>query len=310
MELTRVAVVGAGLLGTAIALDFALAGRSVRLHDTDGEALQRVPSAAREALLPLVAAGRLEPEEGGERVLQRLLPCPDLSDAVHDATLVVEAVYEDLELKRGVFADLDRLAPPEAVLASNSSSLMPSLLAAATGRPDRVLGLHYWNPAHLIPLVEVIPTPATAPALVEQLCAEYRARGKCPVVVRRELPGFIGNRLQFALLREALALVESGVATAEDVDTVVRTGFGRRLPITGVLRTADLAGLDTLLAICRVLFPELDRRTAPPPLLHTLVAAGKTGARAGAGFYEYGPGEAAALRARLLTALAQADPPA
>lgn len=304
MKFEQIAVVGAGLLGTNIALDFALAGRRVTLTDRDAARLEQARSASPEALEPLATAGLLR--ESPEAIIDRIIPVTALSDAVGSADLVIEAVFEDLELKRQVFTELDRLAPTHAVLASNSSSLMPSLLAAATTRPERVLGAHYWNPAHLVPLVELIPSPNTDPALVEALRSMYVGMGKQPVVVRRETPGFIGNRLQFALLREALALVEAGVADPTDIDTVVRAGFGRRLPVTGIFGTADLAGLDTLLAICGVLFPELASVDAPGPALREQVVAGRTGVKSGAGWYEY-PGEAAATaRRRLYQALAAA----
>ncbi|MGV3722218.1 MAG: 3-hydroxyacyl-CoA dehydrogenase family protein, partial [Actinomycetota bacterium] len=213
--------------------------------------------------------------------------------------LVIEAVSENLELKRALFREIGDYAPKDAVLASNTSSFVPSLLSAAAGRPERFLVAHYWNPAHLIPLVELVPSSETAPEVVEALCALYERLGKKPVVVRKEVLGFIGNRLQFALLREALSLVESGVATPEDIDTVVRSSFGRRLPVTGLFHTADLAGLDVLLAICRVLFPDLAANEAPGPAMSELVAAGRLGAKTDAGWFTYGPGEAEALRATL-----------
>lgn len=304
MKVDQIAVVGAGLLGANIALDFALAGRRVALTDRDPERLAQAQAGWPTALALLAEAGLLREEP--EAITERITSLVVLPEAVGNADLVIEAVFEDLELKRQVFAELDRLTPPHAILASNSSSLMPSLLAPAIRRPERVLGAHYWNPAHLVPLVELIPTLETDPALVEGLRAMYVEMGKQPVIVRRELPGFIGNRLQFALLREALALVEAGVADPADIDTVVRAGFGRRLPVTGVFGTADLAGLDTLLAICGVLFPHLAANDTPGPGLREQVAAGRTGVKSGAGWYEY-PGETgAAARRKLARALTAA----
>ena len=302
MKFDQIAVVGAGLLGANIALDFALVGRRVRLTDRDPARLEQAQKGWPAAMVPLSNAGLLH--EDPETITGRILAVASLSEAVGHADLVIEAVYEDLELKREVFRELDRLAPPHAVLGSNSSSLMPSLLASATTRPERVLGVHYWNPAHLVPLVELIPTPKTDPALVEALRAMYLEIGKQPVVVRRETPGFLGNRLQFALLREALALVEAGVAEPSDIDIVVRAGFGRRLPVTGLFGTADLAGLDTLLAICRLLFPDLAANAAPGPALQEQVTAGRTGVKSGAGWYDYPGEEGAAARQRLYQALA------
>jgi 3-hydroxybutyryl-CoA dehydrogenase len=304
MKFEQMAVVGAGLLGANIALDFALAGRTVTLTDQDPQRLAQAQSGWEAALAPLEEAGLLR--ETAAQIIVRIRPVATLPDAVRNADLVIEAVFEDLELKRSLFGELDRLAPSHAVLGSNSSSLMPSLLAAATARPERVLGVHYWNPAHLIPLVELIPAPTTDPTLVEALRAMYAEIGKQPVVVRQEVPGFIGNRLQFALLREALALVEAGVAEPVDIDTVVRAGFGRRLPVTGLFATADLAGLDTLLAICGLLFPDLAANAAPGPALSEHVAAGRTGVKSGAGWYDYPGEEGAAARKRLSQALVAA----
>lgn len=297
MEPKLIAIVGAGLMGTNIALDFALAGYSVRITDERAGQRQRSAETAASNLRILKEHGALR--EPIEAVLARIVGVASVAAAVDGADLVIEAVSEDLELKRGLFAEIGRFAPEGAVVASNTSSFVPSLLADATGRADRFLVAHYWNPAHLIPLVELVPSPETSPEVLEGLQALYLRLGKQPVVVRKEVLGFIGNRLQFALLREALSLVESGVATPEDIDTVVRTSFGRRLPVTGVFHTADLAGLDVLLAICRVLFPDLAANESPGPSMTDLVGTGRLGAKTDAGWFTYAPGEADALRATL-----------
>lgn len=297
MEPKLIAVVGAGLMGTNIALDFALAGYPVRITDAQAEQCGRSAETAAANLRLLDQHGALA--EPVDVVLSRIHGGGSLAAAVDGADLVIEAVSEILELKRALFRQIGQYAASDAVLASNTSSFSPSLLADATGRPERFLVAHYWNPAHLIPLVELVPSPETDPEVLDALCALYRTLGKKPVVVRKEALGFIGNRLQFALLREALSLVESGVATPEDIDTVVRSSFGRRLPVTGVFHTADLAGLDVLLAICGVLFPDLAANQAPGPSMSGLVEAGRLGAKTDAGWFSYGPGEADALRATL-----------
>lgn len=298
---TSITVIGAGLMGTNIALEFALHGHPVRIADSRPEQLRQSRTTARDNLRLLAEHG--PGPECEETVLARIEPSEGVAEAVSGADLVIEAVSEDLELKRAVFREVDTHAPPGAVLASNTSSFVPSLLAEASGRPERFLVAHYWNPAHLIPLVELVPSPRTDPEVLASLRALYEGMGKQPVVVRKEKLGFIGNRLQFALLREALALVDEGVAAPEDIDAVVRASFGRRLPATGLFRTADLAGLDVLLAICRVLFPDLATSQAPGTTMEGLVASGRLGAKSGAGWYAYGPGEAEAVRHALMKVL-------
>ena len=207
----------------------------------------------------------------------------DARAAVADADLVIEAVSEDLDLKRALFRELDAWAPPRAILASNSSSFMPSLLAAATDRPDRVLVAHYFNPPHLLPLVELVRGEQTSDATIETMQALYRGIGKRPAVVQREAPGFVGNRLQMALLREALAIVDAGIATPQDVDTIIKNGFGRRLAVAGVFEVFEAAGWDLTLAVADQLFPAIDRSTEPPQSLRDKVARGELGLKSGQG---------------------------
>jgi 3-hydroxybutyryl-CoA dehydrogenase len=293
----QIAIVGAGLMGTTIALDFALAGHAVRVTDASSGSLERSEASARFHAELLQRHEVLR--EDIETILGRIERCPSLAATVSSADLVIEAVSENVELKRALFRQIDAHAPGEAILASNTSSFVPSLLEDATGRPERFLVAHYWNPAHLIPLVELVPSPQTDPEILGTLRSLYEAMGKQPVVVRKEKLGFIGNRLQFALLREAMALVEEGVATPDDVDTVVRASFGRRLPATGIFHTADLGGLDVLLAICRTLFPDLAANSEPGPSMPALVQDDRLGAKTNAGWFRYGPGEADELRRTL-----------
>lgn len=293
----QIAIVGAGLMGTTIALDFALAGHPVRITDAIPAALQNSEATLRSHVGLLQEHALLR--EDAESVLGRIERCSSLAKTVDAAGIIVEAVSENLELKRALYRQIDAYAPAEAILASNTSSFMPSLLADATCRPERFLVAHYWNPAHLIPLVELVPSPQTDPEVLEALHTRYVEMGKQPVIVRKEKLGFIGNRLQFALLREAMALVEEGVATPEDVDHVVRASFGRRLPATGIFHTADLGGLDVLLAICRTLFPDLAANPEPGPSMPALVAEQRLGIKTHAGWFRYGPEEATALRRTL-----------
>lgn len=293
----RIAVIGAGLMGHGIAQEFAAAGKVVTLHDLSPDLLRHVRAGIRENLEALGRTGDVA------ATLARIRFTVDLADAVGDADVVIEAVTENLELKQRLFRDLDRLCPPHTVLASNTSSFLPSQLAELTNRPDRVAVAHYFNPPYLLPLVEIVRGEATAEATVATLRELLLGIGKSPVVVQRELPGFIGNRLQIALLREALALVERGVASPEDVDTVIKNGFGRRLAVAGIFEVFDIAGWDTVLAASEEIQPTLEARPDPSPLLRDKVARGELGLKRGRGFYHWTPESADALRERIRRAL-------
>ncbi len=272
---TRVAILGAGLMGHGIALVFARAGWSVVVTDSDADAMSSLHRRVAETLTSL-----------GEEatVAGEIAVVPSLPEAVAGASFVVEAVPENLEIKRTIFAAASESAPREATLASNTSAISISQIATAAKRPDRVVGTHFWNPPYLVPLVEVVQGDQTSAETVEQAMDVLRSAGKKPVHVRKDIPGFIGNRMQHALWREAIFLVESGVADAQAVDEVVRSGFGLRLAALGPLENADLVGLDLTLAIHEYLLPYLDWRPAPSPMLRELVDQGQLGTKTGSGF--------------------------
>jgi 3-hydroxybutyryl-CoA dehydrogenase len=287
----RVGVIGAGLMGHGIAQVFAGAGAEVRVFDPDPTA--RADLRGRIAT-NLEALG--EPAD----CLARVRPVDSIAAAAEGAELLVEAAPESLAVKRRIFAELGALAP-EAILASNTSVIRIGEIAAAVKRsPGRVVGTHWWNPPHLVPLVEVVEAESTDAATVERTIAILAAVGKVPVHVRRDVPGFIGNRLQHALWREALALIDAGVCDAETVDLVVRNGFGPRLATMGPIENADYAGLDLTEAVHAYLLPHLDRSTEPAAAVRERVARGDLGAKSGRGFYEWGPGDADRARDRLL----------
>jgi len=225
---------------------------------------------------------------------------------VAGADYVAEAVSEDLPLKQALFRDLDVLARPEAVLASNTSSYDPAALAAGLAHPERVLVAHYFAPAYLIPLVEVVPHAGTAPAAVQRTLSLLREAGKLPILLGAFAPGFVANRLQQALFREALALVRHGIATPEQLDTVVRWAFGPRLAALGPFATADLAGLDVYAAIAAAVWPSLSAEQGTPPEVAARQARGELGAKTGRGFYEWTPARWAEVVARRDAALAAA----
>jgi 3-hydroxybutyryl-CoA dehydrogenase len=226
-----------------------------------------------------------------------------LADAVADADFVFEAGPENLSLKQQIFADNEAAAAPAAVLASNTSVIPITQIMSRLQDGSRALGTHWWNPPYLVPLVEVIRTAATSTAAVQSMTALLNAVGKTPVTVEKDVPGFVGNRLQHALWREAIALVQDGVCDAMTVDTVVKASFGRRLAVLGPLENADLIGTDLTLAIHENVLPHLDRTADALPLLRQMVQGGKLGMKSGEGFRRWTAEQQAALRARVLAHL-------
>ncbi|MSQ07956.1 MAG: 3-hydroxyacyl-CoA dehydrogenase family protein [Dehalococcoidia bacterium] len=296
--INRVAVIGAGLMGHGIALEFAAAGYEVTFTDRSKELLGSATQRARKGLDLLAEAGRI-PAGEVEDVLLRMKPQPGLAEAVRGADLVIEAISENLELKRKVFAELDAAAPAHAILLSNTSTFLPSALASATKRADRVAVAHYFNPPHLLPVVEVVRGPQTSDATIDTVMGLFRDMGKQPALVQKEVLGFIGNRLQFALFREALSLVQQGVISAPDLDHVVKNSFGRRLPSVGVFDRRTLLSKHLASRSGNEVTPTLDNFTDVPPVLLEKVRKGELGTKAGKGFYDWTPESAEALRLRI-----------
>ena len=288
-----VAVIGGGRMGAAIAQIFAGAGFAVHLVE---------PAAKVRAGLAATLATITERRGQPAGVVERISIHDAINDVLGETAIVVEAVTENLALKQEIFAQLDTLCP-DAILATNTSVIPVGAIGRDVKRKDRVLGAHFWNPPYAVRLVEVVQAEATSADAVASCMALMRAIGQLPVHVRRDVPGFIGNRLQHALKREAIALVERGICDAETVDLVVRHSFGARLGIMGPLEQSDLVGLDLTLAIHEVVLPDLDRSAVPQALLRARVAAGKTGAAVGEGFRAWSPEAAAELRDRLDRAL-------
>ncbi|MGD0992849.1 MAG: 3-hydroxyacyl-CoA dehydrogenase family protein [Gemmatimonadales bacterium] len=280
-DVTTVAVIGAGTMGHGIAQVAAQAGCTVRLADAVPGAAARGLARVRKNLDGAVERGKTTPAER-DAALARLVTADAVDACARDADLIVEAVPEDLDLKRALFARLDAVAPERALLATNTSSLSVAVIAAATARPARVLGMHFFNPVHLMKLVEVVTHAGTAPASTELAVALARRFGKEPIVVR-DSPGFASSRLGVALGLEAMRMLEESVASAEDIDRAMTLGYNH--PV-GPLRLTDLVGLDVRLAIARYLHRALgDGRFAPPAILERLVAEGKLGRKTGQGFF-------------------------
>jgi 3-hydroxybutyryl-CoA dehydrogenase len=291
MSKTKITVIGAGLMGHGIAQVFAVAGHDVTITDSVKQSLDTAKSRITANLCDL-----------GEdaKAVDNVRACADLGDAVRDADYVVEAVLEDLALKRKLFAEIERHVRPDTILASNTSVIPITAIVQDVKRRERALGTHWWNPPFLVPLVEVIETAWTSPEVVAWTMKLHEDAGKTPAHVKKDVPGFIGNRLQHALWREAIFLVEQGICDAETVDTVVKASFGRRLPVLGPLENADLIGTDLTLAIHQNVLPAVDSRPAASPYLAKLVAEKKLGFKSGEGFRTWSADEQAALRSTLV----------
>jgi 3-hydroxybutyryl-CoA dehydrogenase len=283
VERETVAVLGAGTMGHGIAQVAAHAGHRVRLHDPDPRALSRGMEAIRANLDKGVDLGKVSPEER-EGALARIETAGGLAETVSGATLVIEAAPERMELKRELFQTVERLAEDGTLLATNTSSLSVGGIAEALGKPERFLGLHFFNPVHIMALVEVIQGPHTAPEVVERGLRFARGLGREPIVVR-DSPGFASSRLGVALGLEAIRMLEDGVASAEDIDRAMVLGY--RHPM-GPLRLTDVVGLDVRLGIAEYLHETLGGdRFRPPELLRRMVDEGRLGRKSGEGFFRW-----------------------
>jgi 3-hydroxybutyryl-CoA dehydrogenase len=297
MAKARIAVVGAGLMGHGIAQVFALAGHGVTIYDAIVASLDTVKT---RILTNLKDLG------DDQKAVERVTPVSDLAQAVGDADYVVEAVLEDLPLKQKLFAEIESYVRPDTILASNTSVIPITRIMEGLKQRERALGTHWWNPPYLVPLVEVIETQWTSRPAIDFTMKLHAAAGKKPAHVKKDVPGFIGNRLQHALWREAVALVEHGICDAETVDTVIKSAFGRRLAVLGPLENADMVGTDLTLAIHRTVLPDIDSRPRPSPYLEKLVKDQKLGFKSGEGFRKWSPEQQAALRSKVLQHLKNA----
>jgi 3-hydroxybutyryl-CoA dehydrogenase len=297
MNTPKIAVVGAGLMGHGIAQVFALAGHGVTLTDSHRPTLDGAKARI---------SANLRELGDDESAVERVTPVVELADCVRDADYVVEAVLEDMPLKQRTFAEIEKHVRPDTILASNTSVMPITEIMKGLKRRERALGTHWWNPPFLVPLVEVIATQWTSPQAIDFTMKLHADAGKKPAHVKKDVPGFIGNRLQHALWREAISLVERGICDAETVDTVIKAAFGRRLPVLGPLENADLIGTDLTLAIHQNVLADVESRPGPSPYLERLVADGKLGFKSGEGFRKWSPEQQAALRGKVFQHLKKA----
>ncbi len=298
----HIAVIGAGLMGHGIALTMAKAGHRVAITDPIPEARDGLPGRVTDSLHLMG-----ETKEGIAQILSRIDVFDNISRAVQNACAVFEAAPEKMALKQAIFAEIEAHAPRESILASNTSVMPITEIMGGLNHRARALGTHWWNPPHMIPLVEVICTEWTTPQVAQTMMDLLSGAGKTPVMVKRDVPGFIGNRLQHGLWREAISLVERGICDAESVDTVVKSCFGRRLSVLGPLENADLVGTDLTLDIHDTVLADLEHRAGPSPYLQDLVSRGKLGMKSGQGFRNWTDAEAQKVRDRVTTHLRELE---
>ncbi len=294
-EIERTAVIGGGIMGAGLAQVMAQAGCRVMVVDLSQSQLEKCRQRIGGGLHAFVEEGMLA-EDQVAPILHRIRFTTSMEEAVRDAQLVVEAALEELALKQTIFADLDRLAPVDAILATNTSGLSVSDVAARTNHPERVVGSHFFYPPAVVSLVEVGYGRATLDEVAETAAAFWKRCGKEPVICRKDSNGFLVNRLQSALAREAMSMVANGIASAKDVDRALRLGIGIRLPMVGILEQRDWGGLDVHCAAAASIYPTLDNAKAPLPIITEKVARGETGAKAGKGFYDWTGRDVEALR--------------
>ena len=294
--LSHVVIAGAGTMGASLAQIFAQAGIQVTLWNRSQAGLDRAAALIRSNQSALVAAGRLSADDSNA-LMERIVPTTE--DACFPtASFLLESIAEDLTLKQDFFRRISTLVPVDCILTTNTSGLSISAIGSTVAEPGRFCGMHWINPPHLVPLVEVIQGTDTGDGTMDFVYALAQRLRKKPIRAK-DLPGFIMNRLQLALLREALALVDSGAATAEDVDAAVKYGLGLRYACVGPFETMDLGGVDIFCRIASYLLADLDDRKDTPPLLQTLTEQGACGVKSGHGFYDYsGEKAAAALESR------------
>jgi len=285
-EIKTVGISGGGLMGHGIAQVFGTKGYKINLYDKDHEVLKNALNRIRKSLQAFREL-KLSKGADAERCLRNIHLCRDVSDLCRGVDVVIEAVSENAKVKQSVFAELERFASREAILCTNTSGIRIGKISENLQFKDRVVGTHFWNPPHIVPCVEVIKSEFTSEEAFQTIADLMKKAGKEPVRVLKDIPGFLGNRLQNALFREALSLCQRGVADPEDIDRVVKYGFGSRLPFIGPFETMDLAGHDLGYEVQKYLFPELCSDLKPLNVLKRMVHDGTLGTKTGKGFYEW-----------------------
>lgn len=282
----NVSILGCGTMGHSIALSAAWAGLPVKVYGISDQDLQIAKKGLQNKIKVMKDNGLFDEKEAA-RIMDLIKLSISLEEVVKETTFIIEVIPEVLELKKNMYKKLEALVDKDVIIASNTSGFMPSLLAEGMDHPNRFVVTHFWNPGHLIPLVEVVKGEKTDNGTVQRAMQVLQYMKKKPVLLNREIPGFIGNRLQYALFREAQSLLDAGVATKEDIDAAVTYSIGRRLPVTGPLMTADMGGLDVFSAISNYLFEDLSTDQKSGRVLTQLVEENKLGDKSGEGFYTW-----------------------
>lgn len=283
-EMEKLAVIGCGTMGHSIALNAAWVGMQVKMYGVDTNDIQKGLSGVTDKLSTLLKNDLITGDQLSQ-ILKNITGTSSLSETVDGASFIIECIPEVLELKNDLFRKLDQMCAKEVILATNTSGLSPSRIASNLKYPERTLATHFWNPAHLIPLVEVLRAEFTDDKTFNRAIDMLKLMKKKPIEVKKEVPGLVGNRLQFALFREAQFLLEQGIASKEDIDAAVTYSIGRRLPVTGPLLSADMGGLDVFASISDYLFKDLSNADQSSANLKELVARRHFGQKNGAGFY-------------------------
>ncbi len=297
-EIKNITVIGAGLMGHGISQIFAKGGYAVTLMDLNEDLLSNGLENIR-SNLTIMADKNIGAYDEIDSVMSRIKTTTDMTEATVGAHFIVEAVSENLDLKQKVFDELDTLCPRETILATNTSVISITEIASKSMFRDRIVGTHFWNPPYLIPLVEVVRGEDTSDETMDRTFSLLQSVGKHPVRVNRDVPGFVANRLQHALWREAISIVEKGIADAATVDECIKFGFGLRLPVLGPMENSDMVGTDLVLAIHSYILKHLESSPEPSPLLNKLVEDGNLGFKSGRGFQEWPEEKAEESRKRL-----------
>ena len=282
----KLAVIGSGTMGHSITLSAAWSGIEVKMYGTDANDINTGLSNIKIKLERLYKKG-LFADDQISSVLNRISVTSSLAEAIKDRSFIIEAIPEEEELKKVLFKQLSGYCEREIILASNTSGLSPSLFVPSITSPERFIVTHFWNPAHLIPLVEVVPVKETNTSTIQRTLNLLKEMKKKAIVLKKEIAGFVANRLQFALFREAQHLLEEGIASREDIDAAVTYSFGRRLSVTGPLASADMGGLDIFSSISDYLFMNLSNAKTSSSLLKSFVEKGDYGSKSGRGYYEW-----------------------
>jgi len=284
-EIKNISVIGSGMMGHGIAQVFAAQNYNVTLLDVQQDLLSKAIENIRSNLTFLAKRG-MGKNKDIEPTLRRIKTTLDLNEAVSNAQFIIEAVSENLDLKQKIFQDLDSLGPPETILATNTSVISITAIAQNARRRERIVGTHFWFPPYLIPLVEVVKGKDTSDVTMERTYELMKRAGKHPIKCMKDVPGFVANRLQHALWREAISIVEHGIADAATVDEAIKNSIGIRLAVLGPIENADMVGLDLTLAIHNTVLKDLEASPNPSPLLQEKVHRGDLGFKSGRGFYD------------------------